>query len=160
MFCITSYPEAGLPGHNMTSKDRVAYLTLDEKVQLYSFKKNCFLREIFKAKSKCFGSSLWPKSFRELKIVLKPWDSCNKNIRPIYLFHCIHILHLLCLPKQKNLAKLKECFKLSRWCLKIYYHAWCITSLFPGQEPGEGIQAFPRTCDLLILSSLPSSQCT
>lgn len=64
------------------------------EVQMLSSKKNCFLREIFEAKGKYFGSNLWANSCRGMIIELKHWDFCNKTVRPVTYFieftFCVH----------------------------------------------------------------------
>lgn len=80
--------------HNMTSKDPCCIFNTEWEVQMLSSKKNCFLREIFEAKGKYFGSSLWAHSSRGMNIELKHWDSCNKTVRSVTCFveftFCVH----------------------------------------------------------------------
>lgn len=74
-----------------------------------------FLRGFFKTKEKYFVSSL------QANFIQNEMSECScKNITIVICLIAFTFLHSLCLSKQESFIKLKENFKLSSWCLKVY----------------------------------------
>ena len=105
-----------------------------------------FLREFFKTKGKYFLSSLpavHSKSEYSCKTV------AIRSIEASDVLITFTFLHSLCLLKQEYFIKMRENFKLSSWCFKVY-KVWFIThSISKKKDPERRGRVF---LDLLINS--------